>query len=382
LREEPVEEEATQIASPGALVGAFSLAVSAHAPPAVADPLSLPGDEWFVGINGVPVGPIRLSELRSKASAGSITKESLVWRDGFEEWRPLRSFPELVAVVEESQSSARAALSPMAPAVGSAGIIADPFAATAPLPGMSTPGAVTGNVVVTDDLAALGLRPRHKTSPAVWIAMAVAILFGITLGFVFFGRTEQPHEIVKYVERPVQSPSPAPANQGVVDTKPGPAATPPDPKSVSKGSSGSGKAAAKPESETKLSGGLKGLGLSGLAAGGPKGPGESAATPGNAGGQLDQGQLQSAVQRYTPSVKRSCWQPQLDTRDKDAPTSARVAVSITISPSGSVQNVSTGGDPRGYRGLASCIAARVRGWQFPPSSSSTTVNVPFVFVAQ
>jgi hypothetical protein len=44
--------------------------------------------------------------------------------------------------------------------------------------------------------------------------------------------------------------------------------------------------------------------------------------------------------------------------------------------------VSTNGDPRGYRGLANCIAGRVRGWQFPASGSGTTVNVPFVFVAQ
>jgi len=57
-------------------------------------------------------------------------------------------------------------------------------------------------------------------------------------------------------------------------------------------------------------------------------------------------------------------------------------VTITVSPSGSVQNVSTSGDPRGYRGLAGCIASRVRGWQFSASSGTTTVNVPFVFAAQ
>ena len=41
-----------------------------------------------------------------------------------------------------------------------------------------------------------------------------------------------------------------------------------------------------------------------------------------------------------------------------------------------------GGDPKGYRGLAQCISNRVRGWQFPPSGDTTTVNVPFVFAAQ
>jgi TonB family protein len=99
-------------------------------------------------------------------------------------------------------------------------------------------------------------------------------------------------------------------------------------------------------------------------------------------GQLDSDTVQRTVSRYTSSVKRGCWQPALDTRDKDAPTSARVMVTITVAPNGSVQNVSTSGDPRGYRGLANCIASRVHGWSFPPAGDTTTVNVPFVFAAQ
>ena len=86
--------------------------------------------------------------------------------------------------------------------------------------------------------------------------------------------------------------------------------------------------------------------------------------------------------RYTGSVKRACWQPALDTRDKDAPTTARVNVAITVLPSGSVSNAAVNGDPKGYRGLSQCISSRVRGWQFPPSGDTTTVNVPFVFAAQ
>src|SRR5690606_10774967 len=66
-----------------ALAGAFSAAV--QAPGAGLDPAA--GDEWFVGINGVPVGPIKLTELRSKAASGAVNKDSLVWRDGFEEWK-------------------------------------------------------------------------------------------------------------------------------------------------------------------------------------------------------------------------------------------------------------------------------------------------------
>lgn len=375
------DEEATQIAR-GALIGAFSAAVQEHAPASVADPLSMPGDEWFVGINGVPVGPIRLSELRAKAASGSVTKESLVWRDGFEEWRPLKSFPELVAIVEESLSSARASMPFPVPAA-SAGTIADPFAA--PPPASTTPAIVSGGVSI-DELQALRARPR--TSPAAWLAMVVAVLFGITLGFVFFGRgpaAQAPSE--KPSEKPVNAaPSTPPTQVAAAEQKPDDTQVIAGDTKANTKSSGSGKTTvAKSETEPKTGSGKSGLGLSGLSANGTKGPSESSGpSSGSAsgGGQLDQAQLSSVVQRYTPSVKRSCWQPALDGRDKDAPTSARVSVAITISPSGSVQDVNASGDPRGYRGLAQCIAGRVRGWQFPPSGGSTTVNVPFVFVAQ
>ena len=114
----------------------------------------------------------------------------------------------------------------------------------------------------------------------------------------------------------------------------------------------------------------------------PGSPAGNRGSSSNSGKPLDSAAVQSTVRRYTSSVKRSCWQPALDTRDSNAPSSARVAVNITVASSGSVQSVSTSGDPRGYRGLATCIARRVRGWQFPASSGQTTVNVPFVFAAQ
>jgi predicted Zn finger-like uncharacterized protein len=386
LRDEG-DEEATQIAR-GALIGAFSAAMHDHAPASVADPLSMPGDEWFVGINGVPVGPIRLAELRAKAGSGAITKESLVWRDGFEEWRPLKSFPELIAIVEESLSSARASMPFPTPgaAVGViAGALADPFAQPAPQPTFA-PGSGTGSATVTEDLDPLRRRPR--TSPAAWLAVVMAMLFGITLGFVFFGRNaaapeekaDKPGSVA-----PVAVPSAAPSAAAEATEKAEESHNSAGETKVGSRSSGTRATAPKTETDSKPSSG-KGLGLSGLSANGTKGPSETggSSTPssGSGGGQLDQAQLTGVVSRYTPSVKRSCWQPALDGRDKDAPTSARVSVAITIGPSGSVQDVSTGGDPRGYRGLAQCIAGRVRGWQFPPSGGTTTVNVPFVFVAQ
>jgi hypothetical protein len=94
---------------------------------------------------------------------------------------------------------------------------------------------------------------------------------------------------------------------------------------------------------------------------------------------LDGADVQRTVSRYTSSVRRSCWQPALDTRKPGAPTAARVTVTITVEADGRVANVATSGEVNGYPGLTRCIASRVRAWQFPASSGTTTVNVPFVF---
>jgi predicted Zn finger-like uncharacterized protein len=97
-----------------ALAGAFKSSVQreeeSSAPFDMAD-LS-PSDEWYVAINGVPVGPIRVAEVRRKAALGAVTEESLCWQEGLDEWRPVRSFPELALIVREAVASGRSSLPP------------------------------------------------------------------------------------------------------------------------------------------------------------------------------------------------------------------------------------------------------------------------------
>ncbi|HEU4408439.1 MAG TPA: GYF domain-containing protein [Polyangiaceae bacterium] len=78
----------------GGLASAFQQAVAAEAK-AVSEPAPSVGGEWFVGINGSPVGPIGADELRARASSGAVQEDSLVWREGFSEWVPLGTVPEL-----------------------------------------------------------------------------------------------------------------------------------------------------------------------------------------------------------------------------------------------------------------------------------------------
>ncbi len=377
----------TRMADAGALAGAFTQAFGGgDVPTEVEAPHSMPGDEWFVGINGVPVGPIRLSELRSKAASGAVGKESLVWRDGFEDWRPLRTYPELVAIVEEGLSSARASLTPFTPPAAEAREVQAKLAAAAavdPFAIAPSPSAVTGSAVVTEDLSGM-LPPRQGTSPLVWVAMVIAIGLGVTLGFVLFGG--KPTERIVEVEKTKIVEVPAKGTEQVAQGTQGAAEVAPaagDPQAPKKPTTGGKVASSAPVEDTKKPNtGLSGLsGLSNVGpSGGPATGGPSGATGG--GAQLDGGQIQSTVARYTGSVKRRCWQPALDARAKDAPMTAKVTVTITVGGSGSVQNATTSGDPRGYSGLASCIASSVRSWQFPASGGTTIANVPFVFAGQ
>jgi predicted Zn finger-like uncharacterized protein len=66
----------------------------------------LPQEGWFVGVNGVPLGPIPLGDLRELAMAGHIDRRSLVWRDGQAEWRPLGKFAGLARVIDDGASPA------------------------------------------------------------------------------------------------------------------------------------------------------------------------------------------------------------------------------------------------------------------------------------
>lgn len=138
-------------APPGsALAGAFQKAVQAPSSPAPVPSASAIDvsvtDEWYVAINGVPVGPVRVSEIRRKAASGAVTEESLCWQEGLEEWRPIRSVSELATLVREAAQGNRASLVGPPPSPGPPAVVAPPRppppqrpAPSAPRPGGITP---------------------------------------------------------------------------------------------------------------------------------------------------------------------------------------------------------------------------------------------------
>ncbi len=92
----------------------------------------LPQEGWFVGVNGVPLGPIPLDDLRELAVAGHIDRRSLVWREGQGEWRPLGRFPGLVRVIDDGAPPMSVSLLPEAPSVPPPSVAPAPNAAPSP----------------------------------------------------------------------------------------------------------------------------------------------------------------------------------------------------------------------------------------------------------
>ena len=102
----------------GALAGAFQRNVQRD-DEAAAGAMDLrelsAADEWYVAVNGVPVGPVRVGEVRRKAAMGAVTEDSLCWQEGMEEWRTIRTVTELAAVVREAANGGRVSHLPEGP---------------------------------------------------------------------------------------------------------------------------------------------------------------------------------------------------------------------------------------------------------------------------
>jgi predicted Zn finger-like uncharacterized protein len=173
---------------PGPLASAFqrnvqdapaSLPGSAFGPKSATIELSVT-DEWYVAINGVPVGPVRISELRRKAAVGAVTEESLCWQEGLEEWRPIRSIPELAAIVREAAQGNRPSLitSPdVAPRTSVPSAPRQPVAPRASVapPRPNTPSQPSrSNVVPLRPATSPGLDDHSLGAPSGAVALASA----------------------------------------------------------------------------------------------------------------------------------------------------------------------------------------------------------------
>ena len=65
-------------------------AVRAPAPPPIP-----PSAAFFMAVNGKPEGPFDLASLRQRAASGSLTRDTLLWRDGMAQWAAASTIGEL-----------------------------------------------------------------------------------------------------------------------------------------------------------------------------------------------------------------------------------------------------------------------------------------------
>ena len=52
-------------------------------------------EQWFLGANGQQLGPFDRNGLAQQLSAGTLTANTLVWRNGMTGWAPAGQVPEL-----------------------------------------------------------------------------------------------------------------------------------------------------------------------------------------------------------------------------------------------------------------------------------------------
>jgi membrane protease subunit (stomatin/prohibitin family) len=58
-------------------------------------PIPSAGGNFFVVVGGAQAGPFSIADLSNKISAGQITRQSLVWKQGMKEWISAETTPEL-----------------------------------------------------------------------------------------------------------------------------------------------------------------------------------------------------------------------------------------------------------------------------------------------
>ncbi len=59
--------------------------------------------QWFYGVGGEQRGPVSMEQLKSLLAEGSLSPETVVWREGMGSWLPISQVPELAPAVPSAQ---------------------------------------------------------------------------------------------------------------------------------------------------------------------------------------------------------------------------------------------------------------------------------------
>jgi predicted Zn finger-like uncharacterized protein len=372
---------------PPSPLGADFRAAAQHAPSATVGP----PDEWHVAIDDQPIGPIHRDEVARKIAAGAAGPDSLAWREGLDDWMPIRDIPELF-VLCRTAGPASAMVGALPPTIGGRAGAAPGFAVEdwAPVHDSSARHAAPAMAMTTStpsmpseaELAALR-GPRMPSLPVLF-AMVGGLAFMMSIVAILGARylakdngtgvAPQPAPVVQMV-----APAPPAPKETVIELDEQVLDAPADEGRPRGSGSGTGRTTSSTKPKKELTEaqramlarmGGDGASLSDLATKSAQG----STGPARGGGSLTASELSSVVNRNKKQLQR-CYETAL--RGSGSDDTVRLDVSITIAPSGGISAVQLAGN--GLPGMNECIERTVRTWRFPSAGEATPMHFPLLF---
>jgi len=378
---------------PSALGADFQMQVASSLHSPLPQPPML--DEWHVAINDVPVGPMRREEVARKLAVGAIDSESLAWREGLDDWLPIRQLPELAVLITGAGSLApqqppslliqpgqRPELSPLGGRAGAAPYMMESWA----------PIEQSSGVMINPLLESSAGERRAPALPS-W-----PMMFALAGGFAFLMSALAILGARFLQDEPAQAPtagaagSAAPVAPSKTVTAEEPAVELPeiggvviavDDPAAQNTRSGGTRPRSDAQSKTSKSkqltaeqremlarmGGSNGTDISGLS-----NAVEANQRAAKVAGSLTQADLTKVVQRGRKNLQR-CYETAL--RGSNSTDAVRLDVEINVSAAGNVTSVKVAGD--GLPGMSTCIERTVKMWRFPASDDAAATRFPVVF---
>jgi predicted Zn finger-like uncharacterized protein len=398
-------------------------ALAAKAPaktaPRIAPAPRRPVEEWYASIDGATQGPLGMAELRRKAAAGALTEETLVWRDGLDEWQPVKAILALAVMVREAKASRRTVTrategSPLG-SPGTSAASSSPGGGRRPLPSPAMRGesmAATARLATAEklDLAPLAppiveaapapqpvpvpapappapvvseiAPPAPQPAPAPIVVRTKGppplLAIGVVLGLAAFGAVGG----YAFFFPPAQPQAPAAPAETIYITVPAPpaattpaapptTAAPTTPKASPRPVARPAPSAAAPAEKPVDVGSVMGLPpplptIDGPQLGVPRATASSSS--------LSQPQIESVQRTHLLGLKRACVE-----RSASGATNVNVQLHVTVGANGQVVSTqATGNDPA----TVTCVETNVKRWQFPQSGGQSVFDMPFHFVRQ
>ena len=363
----------------------------------------VPHEEWHVAINDVPVGPMRREEVARKVAMGAIARESLAWREGMDDWLPIKHIAELAVMFGPAGAPTTASLTTPPSASGMTPVAPGPATRgdMAPIGGRQVVAVdeyipTTDSVMPEMTVATVGALPAEQSPPGKqlgWAPMFALVSGGafiLAAGALLGVRVLAPAPAAP-AGAPVAAVAPAATRPNAAEQGPQNTVIELDMQAIDGQSNtaarkqGTGAAAAPATAATDKKGKaltdeqkemLARMGGN-LNQGGPsniRAPSESNTGAQQGTGQLTAAQLSAVVLNGRKNLQR-CYETAL--RGANSNETVRLDVDIQVSPSGNVTSVRTSG--KGLPGMDDCLTRTVKMWRFPMSGEITQTRFPVVF---